>query len=909
MSGGPAVREKIRRMAASRISRRIVALSAMLMGALAVSMALMTFDLVRNQHRIETATERVHKLDLAAGAQRHFGELRYWLTDLSLSLLTLSERRAEAAMAALREDLALVAAFAPEAAAEIGRDADAYYAKALEAADAYTDGNRVVGNSILAEARAFSDQIDEALAGLADRLETQADEARDQAVRDAENAVARATFAVAFIVLAGGLATWLVLRSILTPLGRVDRAMAQLTEGRTAVDLPPEGDDEFGRMSRTLRLLRDSQAERMRLEETAERQRNTVLTAVATIPDGFALYDAQDRLVLVNERYREIFPELAGVAVPGCAFRDIIAAQVASGAADTGGAPVAEWIDERMRRHRNPRSMVEQRFSNGTWIRVSKRKTPEGGAVAVYTDITDLKRKQQELEEARRGAETANEAKSRFLASMSHELRTPLNAIIGYSEMLIEDAADAGLTGAVADLNKIMTSGRHLLSLINDVLDLSKIEAGKMEIHVERFGLGALVRDVAATVAPLIAKNGNRLSVSVDAEPDEVETDKTKLRQNLFNLLSNAAKFSREGEIRLTAARVAQADGDWLEFVVSDDGIGMSPAQQARLFQAFVQADRTTARDYGGTGLGLAITRQFTRMMGGRISVESAPGKGATFRFRIPATCPAQEGAQAPAPVAADPPDGGRGVVLVIDDEADHRKVIADAAREAGFSVEEAGSGADGLALARKRRPDAIVLDIIMPWQDGWSVLRELKADAALSDVPVILATVVADREMGLAFGAVDHLIKPVEAKQLTATLNAVIGSGGRDALVVDDDPATRDLFRRILQREGWRIREAADGARGLEALEAERPGLMLLDLMMPNMDGFELLREIQTRPALADLPVIVVTSKDLSREELDWLRSRANDVVRKGQRGRADLIAALERHVAVGRRSWGDSI
>ncbi|HMF66458.1 MAG TPA: response regulator [Phyllobacterium sp.] len=899
MNAVDAIRSRIGRLLERKIPLRLACLSAGLLGALLLSVAFMAHDLLDNQRRVQAANARFHMFSEAVKAHRHFGEVRYWLTDLSVSLLTLSERRAETARTALEEDLARIREFAPDAADMIQKGAKAYYDQAMQAVDAYTDDNRVVGNTRLAAARSYSDEIDGVLTALETRLETEADAARDMAVKTMRNTFHRAMIAVSAITIAGGIMTWLMLRSILVPLGRVDKAMAQLTEGREDVELPPEGRDEFGRLATTLRLLRDGQAERRMLETAAEHQRNTVRTAIETIPDGFALFDADDKLVLVNQRYLEIFPETADLMIPGTSFEDIMRAQAERGRTEIDRAEREAWLKEALRRQRDPHGTMERQFANGTWIRVAKRKTPEGGTVAVYTDITDLKRRHTELEEARRGAEVASQEKSRLLASMSHELRTPLNAIIGYSEMLIEDASDWNKPGFVADLGKIMGSGRHLLALINDVLDLSKIEAGKMELYIEPVSLKQLLVDVESTVAPLITKKGNRLTVTASIEPDEIETDKTKLRQNLFNLLSNAAKFTENDEIRLSVKRYHDDQrGDLVEFAVSDNGIGMTKEQQAKLFQAFVQVDASTTRNYGGTGLGLAITQHFIKMMDGTIEVESEIGKGSTFRFTIPAspTVPlVQE-----TPRQMEVPDGVpmRGTVLIIDDEARARKAISEAVRSAGFGVVEAASGEEGMAKMRKSRPDAIILDVIMPGQDGWSVLREIKSDKALRDIPVILATVVADREMGLAFGAADHLIKPIDPQQLIATLNAVAGAGRHDVLIVDDDPATRELFRRVLVREGWRVREATDGQRGLVELEAGRPTVMVLDLMMPNMDGFALLRAIQDRPDLVDIPVVVVTSKDLTRDELNWLNMRASEVVRKGTKGRADLIAALKRHV-----------
>ncbi|WP_246270278.1 response regulator [Hongsoonwoonella zoysiae] len=859
----------------------------------------MTHDLLQTEQRVEEANARFHRFDEAARAHRHFGDLRYWLTDLSVSLLTLSERRAEEAYDALGDDLSRIDSFAPEAAETIRRGAQAYRDKAMQAVDAYTAGNRVIGNALLAAARRHSDEVVAVLADMATRFEREADEARDMAAVEARADYIRALIAVGVICVSGVAATLLVLRSILKPLARIDGAMAQLTAGHENVELPPAGEDEFGRLAGTLRLLRDSQAKRRELEAAAERQRNTVVAAIETIPDGFALYDEDDRLVMVNHRYVEIFPEVADLLTPGRKFEEIVQAQVERGVSGKGAVSVEKWVAEALQRHRAPYGMVEREFANGLWLRIAKRKTADGGTVAVYTDITDLKLRQAELEEARRGAEAANEEKSRFLASMSHELRTPLNAIIGYSEMLIEDAKDIERDDFVIDLEKILGSGRHLLALINDILDLSKIEAGKMELFIERFDLVPLLKDVESTVAPLVAKKGNVLNVHVSVEPGEIETDKTKLRQNLFNLLSNAAKFTENGDIELSVERYRRDDGDWLEFAVADSGIGMSEEQQAKLFQAFVQADASTTRNYGGTGLGLAITRHFTNMLGGSIEVQSAPGKGATFRFAIPAVCKAESESEPVSALAPGAPAAGSdGIVLVIDDEARARKVVSDAVRGAGFAVVEAKGGEEGVAEARRCRPAAIILDVIMPGMDGWSVLKAIKADKELCKVPVILATVMPDREMGLAFGAADHLIKPIDPRQLVDTLKAVAGDEKRDVLVVDDDPATRELFRRVLLRDGWRVREAANGKTGLEQLEASRPTIMLLDLMMPEMNGFELLRQIRMRPDLANLPVVIVTSKDLSREELEWLRSHANEVVRKGAEGRADLVAALKRHV-----------
>jgi CheY-like chemotaxis protein len=331
-------------------------------------------------------------------------------------------------------------------------------------------------------------------------------------------------------------------------------------------------------------------------------------------------------------------------------------------------------------------------------------------------------------------------------------------------------------------------------------------------------------------------------------------------------------------------------------FKVSDTGIGMTPEQQERLFDAFTQADASTTRTYGGTGLGLSITRSFSRMIGGVVRVESELKKGSTFTMEIPAEFKKESGEQHPAEAEPLPPRDK--AVLIIDDEPAARTVIAKALAEAGLASFEAASGEEGIAAARAHRPAAIILDIIMPHQDGWSVLRSLKNDRELCEIPVILATILADRELGLSLGAVEYLTKPIDTEKLIQTLEAC-GGGNRDVLVIDDDQASRDFLRRILIKKDWRVHEASDGVRGLGLMKRLLPRLVVLDLLMPEMDGFQTLSEMQQTPELQNIPVVVVTSKDLSMNELEWLRDRAVAVVTKGANSRSQLVKALERQIS----------
>ncbi|MFD2739515.1 response regulator [Sulfitobacter aestuarii] len=874
--------------ARNRVTIRISSLSAGLLFTLMLSAAVMAWELLNNLHRVEDSTERFRRLQVAAEADSSFGELRFWLTDLSVSLLTLSERRAEAARERLETHLAQMESFAPDATQEIRAGVEAYVENALRAADAYTEDRRVIGNTLSSQARIGSSAVNAALEALMADLAREAAQSEQAATQAARDAVMRAIIAFGVIALVGALLTIWVVRSILKPLGAIDTAIGELNAGASEVTLPPEGPDELGRVSGTVRALRDSQIRQRQLKAEAEQQRNTILTAIETIPDGFALFDAGHRLVLTNARYRRMFAAIEDVLVPGVSFREILRAVLADDPGLAGGQPEEEWIAERLAHHASPETTRREIRIGPAWVQVTKSKTPDGGTVAIYSDITDLLDKQAQLQEAHERAEAANKAKSRFLASMSHELRTPLNAIIGYSEMLIEDARDEGDETTIADLEKIMASGQHLLGLINDILDLSKIEAGKMELHFETFDIARLVQDVAATIKPLVATNDNELVVRIDTGIGEIETDKTKLRQNLFNLLSNAAKFTKSGRIELIVQDAEEA----VEFVVRDNGIGLTEEQKSRLFKPFEQADSSTTREYGGTGLGLAIVKQFTEMLGGEVRVESTPGKGASFTLKVTL------GGREKLPGTRSDGVGSGASVLVIDDDPSARRSMADLLTREGFRPLLAGDAGAGLALAEAHRPDAIVLDIIMPEKDGWSVLRELKNNAALCEIPVILATVLGDRDMGLALGAVDHLTKPIDQQRLVDILNAFSASGEREALVVDDDPGTRALFRRILVREGWSVREAADGMRALAQLDIKLPSVVILDLMMPNLDGFETLRSLRARDDCAALPVIIATSKDLSRDEMKWLRANAREVVSKGKDGRTELLSAIRRHV-----------
>jgi len=504
-------------------------------------------------------------------------------------------------------------------------------------------------------------------------------------------------------------------------------------------------------------------------------------------------------------------------------------------------------------------------------------------------------------EQSQRAAEAANRAKSVFLANMSHELRTPLNAIIGYSEILQEEAQELGQDSLTADLDKIRIAGRHLLSLINDILDLSKIEAGKMELYLETFEISTLIANVANNIEPLAAKSGNTLHIHCPDDIGLMHADPGKIRQVLLNLLSNANKFTEQGAITLGVRRERDnweaANPEWVIFTINDSGIGMTPEQIDRLFQDFSQADASTTRRYGGTGLGLSISRRFCRMMGGDITVVSdgAPGHGSAFTVHLPAHVADPKTQAAPAfPVEPDfiSPASGAHTVLVIDDDPAVRDLIGRFLGKEGFSVVSAANGADGLLLARKLRPEAITLDVMMPGMDGWAVLAVLKADPELAHIPVIMLTIVENQTMGYALGAADYMVKPVDRERLISVLKKYQCAMPADSvLIVEDDAPTREMMGRMLIQEGWRVREAVNGRVGLQRVAEELPCVILLDLMMPEMDGFQFLNELRGREAWRPIPVIVVTAKDLTAEERQQLNGYVETVLQKGAYSREELL------------------
>jgi signal transduction histidine kinase/CheY-like chemotaxis protein len=519
--------------------------------------------------------------------------------------------------------------------------------------------------------------------------------------------------------------------------------------------------------------------------------------------------------------------------------------------------------------------------------------------------------RERELAKARAAAEAASRAKSTFLANMSHELRTPLNAVIGYSEMMMEEALEQALMDWSVDLRKVLAAAKHLLGLINDVLDISKIEAGRMEVYVETFSVLDVIDEVISTAGPLVSSNRNRLENACVGELGVMHTDMVKLRQSLLNLLSNAAKFTEDGVITLDARRIVEDGAAWFEFTVSDTGIGMTSQQLKKLFKAFSQADASTTRKYGGTGLGLAITRQFTRMLGGDTSVTSEYGVGSTFTIRLPAELPTPE-LSATTELSGSFEGGSRGdsgslsgereehMILVIDRTPAHCVSIREFLAGHGYRVASTSSTEECVALARDLRPSVIVLDVMSSGDfNGWDILSSLKRDEALASIPVVVQTKFSDGAKAYALGGSEYVAKPLDRAQLFASIERVrarLPAGrtfedGRAVLIIEDESATREILTRMLTREGWIVREAENGRIGIERVSEELPALILLDLMMPEMDGFEFVSALREREAWRDIPVIIVTARDLSVEDRMLLDGHVEQTLQQGEFNRETLL------------------
>ena len=524
-------------------------------------------------------------------------------------------------------------------------------------------------------------------------------------------------------------------------------------------------------------------------------------------------------------------------------------------------------------------------------------------AVAAAVDRGRLLEK---LKKANADLLDANRHKSVFLANMSHELRTPLTAILGFSELLIDSTngrfPDATKKGF---LEQIHASGKHLLGLINDILDLSKIEAGQMVLRLQMVSVADVVGQVAATIEPLAAKKQIHLEFGASSA-GQILADEGKVRQMILNLVSNAIKFTNEGgTVSIKAARVA----DRLEIVVSDNGMGIAEQDLERMFKEFQQVDSGANRTQQGTGLGLALTRSFAILHGGEVRVESELGKGSRFTIDLPLEASSPAPAQRPTngSVGKAAADLSRPLVIIVEDDPAAAELLTRQIEHAGFRTEIARTGLEAVAMAKEHKPAAITLDIELPDVDGWEVLTRLKRDQVTSDIPVIVVSVIDNPELATALGALDYFVKPVEARDLIhrlSSFNFERKPGGRQTcvLIVDDEAANRDWLKHVLEPAGFTVLLAKGGREAIDLARARKPDLVMLDLMMPEVNGFDVVEALSEHPATEAIPIMVLTAKDLTGGDIAKLNGRVSRILRRGSTGAADLLSQL--HAVVNQRT-----
>jgi signal transduction histidine kinase/DNA-binding response OmpR family regulator len=516
------------------------------------------------------------------------------------------------------------------------------------------------------------------------------------------------------------------------------------------------------------------------------------------------------------------------------------------------------------------------------------------------TLAANLNRMNDELGGLYRKLETASRAKSDFLANMSHELRTPLNAIIGFSEVLLEQMFGPLNPKQAEYLGDIVTSGRHLLLLINDTLDLSKIESGKMELELATFAVPTVLEDGVTMVRERAARHGIECRVDAGPDLDEVEADERKVKQVVFNLLSNAVKFTPDGgRVEVRARRV----GDRAEIAVADTGAGIDPADQARIFQEFQQAG-----EHEGSGLGLALARSLVALHGGRLWVESEPGSGSTFTFTLPIrqTVPATIGSE-PARVTAETAAEARaskaapGIVLLIEDDPRSLELLTLYLERDGFEVVACDDGLAGMEAARRLRPAAIVLDIMLPDTSGWDFLGLVKGDETTARIPVVIVSMLDERGKGLALGAADYLVKPVSRDDLLAALHPIVaaevGDGSCKVLTIDDDPVAIKLIETVLGEKGFTVVGALSGGDGVQAARTQQPDVIILDLLMPETDGFEVIERLRAEPSTAEIPIVILTAKTIAPEERERLAAHVAHLAAKASFSPAEFVALVRRY------------
>ena len=639
-------------------------------------------------------------------------------------------------------------------------------------------------------------------------------------------------------------------------------------------------------------------------EQKALNAEKRLQDAIDSMPHGISLWDKNDKLVMRN-KYAYNIHFNAGIKdyLPGLTFKEQMDRHKKFNFMRFKNIEEKNKYFENAFKNRKSftgtKTINVPQFYDGSFWNATYSRLDDNSTFTIFTNITELKNKENELrktisalDEEKEKANEANKTKSQFLANMSHELRTPLNAIIGLTEMLKEDAEDDSLDDYLEPLDRVFNAGKHLLALINDVLDLSKIEAGRIELFNETFQLKSIIDEIVKTSQPLAEKNKNELIVNFQNTLNLVTADQTRVKQIVLNLISNACKFTENGKISLNISKKKKKSGDLISISVKDTGIGMTKDQMDKLFNSFVQADSSTTRKYGGTGLGLTISRQLAIMMGGDVTVDSEINNGTIFTATFLADYlgasqdiknkALKQNSLIENVVSIE--NQNAKTILIIDDDPTVSELMKRQLLRDSYNVIIANNGKEGIELARKIKPNLITLDILMPEMDGWSVLRTLKADPEVSKIPVVMASILDEKNKGFSLGAADFVSKPIEKEHLISSIQTLIGkSENLKICIIEDDDNLRFTIKEILEKQGNIIIDASNGKEALSKLNKENPlpDIILLDLMMPVMNGFEFLNQINNTK-IKSIPILVLTGADLDDKDKLFLNNETEKVIQK---------------------------
>ena len=679
------------------------------------------------------------------------------------------------------------------------------------------------------------------------------------------------------------------------------RAEEELRKARDELEIRVQ--ERTAELVRANKALQAEIGEREQAEEALAEERNLLRTLIDHLPDYIFVKDTASKFIINNMAHVRVLGGKAPEDVVGKTDFDFFPQELASQYyADEQeilmtGQPlinrVESTIDREGRQQWLLTTKVPLRDSNGSIVRL----------VGISRDITELKQAEADLLNAKREAEAANLAKSEFLANMSHELRTPLNSIIGFAEVLRDGICGALNAEQMECVIDIYESGRHLLRMINDILDLSKVEAGKVELQLEEFAVASVMDAVQSIIRDMANKKRLDLRIVVPEGLPDVYADLVKFKQIMYNLLSNAVKFTPEGGSITVETECA---GDEFLISVTDTGIGIAAENHETIFDEFKQLDSSRARQYEGTGLGLALTKRLVELHGGRIGVESEGlGMGSKFSFTLPAKKPDAEVSDnvlvqtTPTVWTSDEPRAK--TILVVEDNVQAAQLLCIHLTEAGYKTVVASDGEMAVKMARQVKPFAITLDVMLPKKDGWQVMQELKSYQDTCDIPVVIISIIDDQSFGFSMGAVGYLVKPIDKDQLTCILNKLelamkVDDTPPRILIIDDRTEDLKLMEAVLRNEGFDFLEASGGAEGLAKALEEHPDLIILDLLMPDINGFDVVKSLQEHPETQNIPIIICTVKELTVEDRKILNNKVKSIVQKGEDAKARLLAAVRR-------------